>query len=198
MVLAYHLVLSAYGFWLPNDPRGSCSDFVGSKELFRFGKARKVDSRESTAHVEHDRQWRMAAKQSLKYPPVRFSGVQARAVGRGFAKAIEDLRVTNCACAMMPDHVHLVVGRSAHSIEDVSTRLKSEASRKLVDESLHPFDELRNSAGDLPSVWAEGEWKVFLNSPEAITHEIQYVEENPIKAGLKPQRWSFVTRYVPY
>jgi hypothetical protein len=29
-VLAYHVVLGAYGFWLPNDPRGSWSDFVGS------------------------------------------------------------------------------------------------------------------------------------------------------------------------
>jgi len=30
MVLGTHLILTAYGFWLPNDPRGSWSDFVGS------------------------------------------------------------------------------------------------------------------------------------------------------------------------
>ena len=46
MVLASHLIISAYGFWLPNDPRGSWSDFVGSWELLKFGPATKVnDSR---------------------------------------------------------------------------------------------------------------------------------------------------------
>ena len=38
-VLAYHLILTAYGFWLPNDPRGSWSDFVRAWELRRFGPA---------------------------------------------------------------------------------------------------------------------------------------------------------------
>ena len=33
MVRWYHLIISAYGFWLPNDPRGSWSDFVGAWEL---------------------------------------------------------------------------------------------------------------------------------------------------------------------
>jgi hypothetical protein len=41
MVLAYHLIFSMYGFWLPNDPRGSWSEFVASWELFRFGGPRQ-------------------------------------------------------------------------------------------------------------------------------------------------------------
>lgn len=40
MIHAYHFILSAYGFWLPNDPRGSWSDFVGAWELFRYGVSR--------------------------------------------------------------------------------------------------------------------------------------------------------------
>ena len=39
MVYASHVIFCAYGFWLPNDPRGSWSDFVGSWELLRFGRA---------------------------------------------------------------------------------------------------------------------------------------------------------------
>jgi len=31
MVLAYRAILSMYGFWLPNDPRGSWSEFKESK-----------------------------------------------------------------------------------------------------------------------------------------------------------------------
>ena len=45
MILGYHLIITAYGFWLPNDPRGSWSDFVGAWELLRFGRATKTESR---------------------------------------------------------------------------------------------------------------------------------------------------------
>jgi len=31
MVIAYHAIFSTYGFWLPNDPRGSWSEFKESK-----------------------------------------------------------------------------------------------------------------------------------------------------------------------
>ncbi len=77
MVLAYHAIFGAYWFWLPNDPRGSWSDFVGSWELVRFGKATKTNSRVSVAGVTHDFHLRTEAKRALKHPPVQFSGRQA-------------------------------------------------------------------------------------------------------------------------
>ena len=46
-VLAAHVIFTAYGFWLPNDPRGSWSDFVASWELLKFGRATKVTTRAS-------------------------------------------------------------------------------------------------------------------------------------------------------
>lgn len=78
MVIAYHTIITAYGFWLPNDPRGSWSDYVRSWELRRFGPATKVETRRSVARRPHDRLRRLAAKQALKYPVVHFTGVQAR------------------------------------------------------------------------------------------------------------------------
>jgi hypothetical protein len=44
MIRGYHVIFGAYGFWLPNDPRGSWSEFVGSWELFRFGAATTTDT----------------------------------------------------------------------------------------------------------------------------------------------------------
>src|SRR5947209_15408867 len=85
MVLGYHVIFSAYGFWLPNDPRGSWSEFVGAWELFLAGgTATKTEETCSLAHRPHDRVKRVATKKQLKRPPVKFTGVQARAVGRGF------------------------------------------------------------------------------------------------------------------
>ena len=51
MILASHVIFSTYGFWLPNDPRGSWSDFVGNWELTRFGKATTVTTHRSLAGV---------------------------------------------------------------------------------------------------------------------------------------------------
>jgi hypothetical protein len=85
MVHAYHVIFGAYGFWLPNDPRGSWSDFIGSWELFRFGPATTIEVRQSVARQPHDREARLTAKEALNRPAVQFTGIQARAVGRGFA-----------------------------------------------------------------------------------------------------------------
>ncbi|MGC8625848.1 MAG: hypothetical protein ACP5VQ_11380, partial [Phycisphaerae bacterium] len=43
VIIAWHIVVCAYGFWLPNDPRGSGSQYVGSDDLFRVaGRATPV------------------------------------------------------------------------------------------------------------------------------------------------------------
>src|SRR5215213_6329883 len=86
MVLAAHVVFTCYGFWLPNDPRGSWSDFVRSWELLRFGPATKTTDRRSLAHDAHDQARRRSAKRALRYDPVKFTGVQAWHVGRGIAR----------------------------------------------------------------------------------------------------------------
>src|SRR4029079_2820284 len=111
MVIATHVIFSAHGFWLPNDPRGSWSTFVGRWELIRFGKATTVTVRNSLARVKHDRAQRLAAKQALKFPPVEFTGRQALAVGNGFFHAVRKSRLRIYACAILPEHIHLVIGR---------------------------------------------------------------------------------------
>ena len=54
MVLASHVLMSAYGFWLPNDQRGSWSDYIRKWELLWYGPATKVTTRESVAHKPFD------------------------------------------------------------------------------------------------------------------------------------------------
>jgi hypothetical protein len=61
-MIASHVIFGVYGFWLPNDPRGSWSDFVGSWELFRYGRASKTTETRSLAGRPHDRSQRLAAK----------------------------------------------------------------------------------------------------------------------------------------
>jgi len=192
MILGSHVILSAYGFWLPNDPRGSWSDFVGAWELALFGKATKVDTRSSVAHRPHNRAAGRAAKRALKYPPVHFSGLQARAIGRGIGRFVSKNDVTVWACSILPEHIHVLLGRHRYDAGQIATLLKGEATRHLNEENLHPFGRIITRTGRHPKPFARGEWKVFLNTVDDVRRAIRYVEENPTHEGLPRQKWSFV------
>jgi len=192
MVRAYHVIFSTYGFWLPNDPRGSWSDYVRSWEVFRYGPATKTVSRRSHGRDEHDHRKRLAAKQSLRHPPVIFSGRQALSVAEGFRNAITRSGYRFGACAILPDHVHAVIARCDHDIRKVVGQLKGEATKQLKRDALHPFGHL----ADPPSPWVRRGWNVFLDSDEAIRRAIRYVEQNPVKEGKPPQKWSFVVPLI--
>jgi REP-associated tyrosine transposase len=190
MIVGYHSIFCTYGFWLPNDPRGSWSDFVGSWDLFRYGAATKTNARRSVAGAQHDRALRSATKRALKRPAVEFSGVQARAVGRGIAKYAARTGLEIWACAIMPDHVHLVTGCAPIDIEQVVIQLKGEATGALVAEGIHPFQDIFDARGRRPKCFARRGWNVFLD-PDDVLRAIRYVEENPIKEGLPRQKWAF-------
>jgi REP element-mobilizing transposase RayT len=195
VVIAYHVILSAYGFWLPNDPRGSWSTEVWAAHLRPFGPATKVMTHHSLAGAPHDRDLRLAAKEALLYPAVRFDGLQARAIGMGFAKIAAKMGFVIHACAIMPDHAHLVIARHEMLIEDIAGYLKRAATRELNAQGIHPLREFVDGRGRTPSPWAEDGWYVFLDIHDDVASRIRYVERNPEKAGLPPQRWLCVTTY---
>ena len=196
MVLAYHIIITTYGFWLPNDPRGSWSDFVGAWELLRFGKANTVTTHRSLAKVPHDREKRLAAKRALKYRPVRLSWEQIESIAKGFARAAEEAGYVIYACSILHDHAHLVVARHERIAEQITGHLKSFATRQLRADKLHPLEKHVRRDGSVPSVWAEGLWKVFLFNDPEIRRAIRYVEDNPEREGMPRQEWWFVTKYA--
>lgn len=195
MVLASHVIFGAYGFWLPNDERGSWSDFVGAWELLRFGKATTVNVRESLARRPFDPALRAAAKAALKHPLVTFTGVQARAIGRGFGQYAAKAGLNVLACAILPQHVHLVLARHRLMVESLTNHLKGAATRQLIEENIHPQAAHQGRLRRPPKAFARGEWKVFLNDKRDILRAIAYVENNPLREGLPRQRWSFVTPF---
>ncbi len=193
MVRGYHIILTTYGFWLPNDPRGSWSKFIRAWELLHFGPATKTDSRRSVAHKPHDHQQRQITKRSLERNLVSFSGQQALSVAKGFKQAIERSGFRFYACAILPEHVHAVLPRCRYKIEYVMGQLKGEATKQLRRDGLDPGGHLP----DARSPWSQRSgWKAFLNTSDEIRRAIQYVEMNPIKEGKPAQHWSFVESFV--
>lgn len=196
-VVAYHVILSNRGFWLPNDPRGSCSVTVRYDPLKAFGPATTVEHTRFVARQPHDHRLRLAAKRAMKYPEVVFTGRQAQAVGHGFGRQAEKSGYVIHACAIMPKHAHLVIARHRYPIEQVVRLLRQSATERLLAAELHPFADRRNAKGRLPSVWGQDFWKVFLFEPEDVERAIGYTEANPVRDGLPRQKWSFVRPYRP-
>jgi REP element-mobilizing transposase RayT len=195
-MLGWHLIFSTYGFWLPNDERGSGSTRVRARHIFDAGgEATKVHTRRSVASKQHDVESRRAAKKSLKYPAVRLTGIQARAVGRGIAAICPKTNLLIHACAIMPDHVHVVAARNDMGGDEIMACVKRAGTRGMNEEGLHPLQDYARENGRVPSPWAARGWKVMLFTPAQMRSRIKYVEENPVRAGLRRQQWSFV---VPY
>ncbi|MFW5682466.1 MAG: hypothetical protein ACOC1G_05615, partial [Phycisphaeraceae bacterium] len=191
MIRGFHFIFSAYGFWLPNDPRGSWSDCIRQYELRAFGPATKTTTRRSVAGKEHDRRQRTRAKTALKRAPVRFTGLQAREVARGFAEACGEGGYVCYALAVLPDHAHLVIGRHSRPVRQLGAHLKAKATAALSRANMHPLAQ-ETREGRTPSPWARGYWCMFLDTDERIRQCIEYVDANPPKAGLPPQQWKFV------
>ena len=160
-----------------------------------FGRATRVHTRRSLAARPHDRALRLAAKRVLKYLPVRFAGRQARAIGRGFASYVAKAGAMVWACSILPEHAHLVIARHRLDADRFANQLKGTATRRLGREGIHPMAACRTPGGRLPTPWARGQWAVFLNTPAQVRRAVEYVESNPMKEGLPPQRWPFVTPY---
>ena len=167
-----------------------------SWRLLPFGKATTAYHRRSVARVPHDWRLRRAAKKCLKYEPVVFTGEQARSIAKGFAKAIRKNGYFVYACAILPTHVHMVIGRHAYKVEQVVNLLKGAATRQLIEDGLHPQAKFADAEGNIPSPWAQELRKVFCFKPSQVRDKIRYVNDNPEEAGLKRQNWGFVVPYL--
>jgi REP element-mobilizing transposase RayT len=196
-MLGWHLIISTYGFWLPNEERGSGSVRVRAQHLYDVGgEATKVRATRSVAGKPFDRERRRIARGALKYPPLELTGLQARAVGRGIAKICLKVDLTVHACAILPDHVHAVVAVHQLDGDELIACLKRAGTRGMNDEGLHPLAAFRRKGGRLPSPWGAKGWHVMLFSPVRMRAAIKYVESNPERAGLRRQRWGFVVPYL--
>jgi REP element-mobilizing transposase RayT len=197
MIFANHSVFACRGFWLPNDGRGSWSTEVWAPHLKPFGPATKTTERRSLANKPHDRAARQASKDAMIFPAVVLNQQQRECVARGFEKIIPLLGLVVYACAIMPDHVHLVLKRHQKHVEELIGFLKRAATRQLTEEGLHPLAGFINRSGRVPSPWVDGGWNRFIDDHRLIEPAADYVVKNPLKIGLSRQSWPFVS-LVPH
>ena len=185
IVIAHHLVWTAYGWWLPNDPRGSMSNLVNSDVIFELGDLHRGRKRLQPASCVI-REFYEAASSKLKFPLLTFVPMDFVVIAQAFAKVVTQERYTCYACAIMPDHVHLLIRKHKHLAEEMISRFQDASRIELIGNRVRSDDH---------PVWGGCGWKVFLDTPNDIRRTIGYVEQNPVKMRLPKQSWDFVTKY---
>jgi len=185
MVIVYHLIWTIYGYWLPNDLRGSTSKFIASDVLaelgaLHFGRKRIQPTRSMLREFDEK------SRPLLTFPFIEFSNDAILTVADAFARVMCDCRYTCYACAILRDHVHVVVRKHKHLAEEMIANLQRESHLLLRDRGLFDLEH---------PIWGGHGWKVYLDHPDEVWRTIPYVEKNPIKARLAPQKFDFVTAY---
>jgi REP element-mobilizing transposase RayT len=185
LVIAHHLIWTAYGFWLPNDPRGSTSHNVEDKKIAELGQwhfgRRKI---QPTGKVIREFQERAAAV--LKYSLMKFDRQDVETLAEAFAEVVKQHKYTCYACAIMPDHVHVLIRKHKHTAEEMIEHFQESGRLRLC--------KAKHRSWDHP-IWGGEGWKVFLYHPTEVHHIIHYIEKNPVQWGLPPQKWSFIAEY---
>jgi REP element-mobilizing transposase RayT len=185
MVAGFHLVWTAYGWWLPNDPRGSSSHEIRVERIAELGElhqGRKLiqpPSREIRAFYEQ-------AKEVLRHPLLTFDEADRQLIGDSFRDVIVAQRYTCYACAIMPDHVHALIRKHKHHAEEMITNLQAASKEALV---------VANRRDPEHPVWGGPGWKVFLYTQDDMRRTVRYIRENPRKGGLPEQLWDFIKDY---
>lgn len=185
-VKAAHLILTGYGHWLPNDPRGSGSTEIRKLGLAEFGPIHFGRKRVQPVRADLKAFYRHA-EPALEHPTIWFDESSRNVVGGAIGEAVRINEYTVWACAVLRNHLHLVVRTHRDDSLTMLTKIAEVTHDVLHTLSLVP---------DGHRVWADRPYKVYLRTRDEIVGRIRYVEENPVKERLSAQRWTFVTPFA--
>jgi REP element-mobilizing transposase RayT len=186
MVAGYHLIWTVYGYWLPVDPRGSTSREVRVEAIKALGEVHygRKQIQPSSATLRH---FFDEARDVLKHAVLTLDDDDIALVGKIIGQEIVDRGYTCYACAVMPDHVHLLIRRHRDRAEHMIATFQEATRNALITvgkrSPTHP-------------VWAAGAgWKGFMNTRQDFERDVIYIRQNPVKIGRPEQVWEFVTPY---
>ena len=186
MILAWHLVWTAYGWWFPNDIRGAWSNEVWAPALRGLGITEDRGRRTVQPAPAQLRQWLETTQQYLKHKPVVLDE-DARGIVRDAIHSIARLHHYEViALAVMPEHAHIVVRRQTHSYERMIAGFKAVSSRELrkylglaAGFSRRNERGLKSAAKRIP-IWSRGYWARYLDTQEALESAVAYVNSQRI------------------
>jgi hypothetical protein len=151
VVIAYHLIWTAYGYWLPNDPRGSMSKAIACDVIAELGSLH-YGRKKVQPSARDIREFQDRSRAVLKHPLLDFKIEDFPTIADSLATAIHEHNYTCYACAIMPDHVHILVRKHKHCAEEMLENLQGATRLRFRNAGLRSLDH---------PVWGGSGWKVF-------------------------------------
>jgi REP element-mobilizing transposase RayT len=132
------------------------------------------------------REFYAQARDVLKHELLTFDAAAIAALAESFEEMIRSNAYTCYGCAIMPDHVHMLIRKHRQHAEDMLEALQANSADLLRSVGLRTAEH---------PVWGGPGWKVFLETRRDVLRTIHYIEQNPVKIGRTIQRWSFLRAY---
>jgi len=168
MVIAHHLMFTGYGHWLPNDPRGSLSLRAWSPRLAELAEAH-FGRRNPQPSLEELKAFYAKADGLLAYPVLWFDAPQRKALIDAIASVVQRERLTCWACAVLSNHVHVLVRRH---------RLKGDRMHALIREAcMNVLRQQRLVLPDHPVLSARA-CDVFKDDVLSVRTCVRYINDN--------------------
>jgi len=185
MVIAHHVILTGYGHWLPNDPRGSMSLATYCPRLAQLAEAHFGRKARQPSPAEL-RAFYRRANPMLHFDVLWFDGAERQAISEALGETARQHRLTCYACAVLTNHVHLLVRKHRLSGEAMSRLFKDASRGRLIERALAPPEH---------PVFSADACDFYKSDPESVRRCVRYIEGNFRKHNLLMTRYGFV---VPY
>lgn len=156
------------------------SDVIAQLGKLHFGRKKVQPS------AREIQEFRDLARGVPKHPILNFKQTEFPIIADVLANTTRECNYTCYACAIMPDHVHILIRKHKHQAEDMLDHFQAATRLRLRTEKLRP---------DAHPVWGGPGWKVFLDTPDSIRRTIGYIDGNPSQWRLPRQSWPFVKEY---
>jgi hypothetical protein len=184
-LIAHHLILTGYGHWLPNDVRGSMSHEVHSPRLkdiapLHYGRKSIQPSREEL------RSFHWVADVELHFPLLWWEAPARGAIADALGEVVTSEKLTCYACAVLRNHVHLLVRKHRMKAEEMLGALKETGRDRLIKVGLAPADH---------PVFSADSRHIYKNTPEEVRGCIGYIWDNYAKHRIAPIPTPWVTAY---
>ena len=185
MVVGHHLIWTAYGWWLPNDPRGSSSREIRVEPVAQLGELH-YGRKETQPTQDELREFYQRARPVLAHAVLAFDEADVAVIAECFARTIRRRGYTCYACAIMLDHVHLLIRRHREMGDQMIEAFQNDSRAALIAAGRRP---------DNHPVWTRKGRAVYKNTREEMEVPVEYVEGNPREAGRPAQHYDFVKPY---
>lgn len=123
----------------------------------------------------------------MDFKPLWFDDAMREAIGNAFGKVAHERGYTVWAFAVVRNHAHAAV--RVHRDDAITMRdAFANGSREALLGAFSSIDRKH-------PVWSSRPYKVYLDHPEAVVAEVDYIRNNPMKERLPEQHWGFITPY---